>query len=170
MDESIENYILWLTLYFYQNHWSVVRDFWVVKRPGHVLHFARVQTEIREVRPLVQDHTASCSNYKPGLGQDVFHDRKQPKGSQWFVLPGVCKMLLWVEAKAFYRLLSVFHSMSLKLFPSSIKSNQKWIKEKGRRQKRRGKKPSLKGPSEEYVFLLEQISFTPNTLAWNINC
>ena len=38
---------------------ALVRDFWVVKRPGHVLHSAPMQSEIREVRPLVQDHAAS---------------------------------------------------------------------------------------------------------------
>lgn len=38
---------------------ALVRDFWVVKRPGRVLHSAPVQSEIREGRPLVQDHTAS---------------------------------------------------------------------------------------------------------------
>lgn len=38
---------------------ALVRDFWVVKRPGRVLHSAPVQSEIRAVRPLAQDHAAS---------------------------------------------------------------------------------------------------------------
>lgn len=38
---------------------DLVRDFWVVKGLGLVLYFVDLRSEIRGVRPLVQDHTAS---------------------------------------------------------------------------------------------------------------
>lgn len=48
---------MWLTITILLE--TLVRDFWVVKRLGLSLHFVNAQSEIREVRPLVQDHTAS---------------------------------------------------------------------------------------------------------------